>query len=133
MPRHTFDRRAFLQAAALGLAGAGLPAAPAKDQILRNGIRLPSPWPPRRAYSLDPMPVPYLGRPPAVIPIDVGRQLFVDDFLIARTNLFYLTNGELYAFWVSPEETGASHGYVAAGGPGLTGPTDTVGSGAPAR
>jgi hypothetical protein len=46
---------------------------------------------------------------------------------------FYLRNGELYAFWVSPEESGASHGYVAAGGPGLTGLTDTVGANAPAR
>jgi hypothetical protein len=41
---------------------------------------------------------------------------------------FHLKNGELYAFWVSPNESGASHGYVAAGGPGLTGPTDTVGN-----
>jgi hypothetical protein len=40
---------------------------------------------------------------------------------------FYLTNGRLYSFWVSPEPSGASHGYVAAGGPGFTGPTDTVG------
>jgi hypothetical protein len=30
---------------------------------------------------------PYLVNPPAVIPIDAGRQLFVDDFLIAQTNL----------------------------------------------
>jgi hypothetical protein len=42
---------------------------------------------------------------------------------------FSLENGALYAFWVSPDRSGASHGYVAAGGPGLTGPTDTVGSG----
>jgi hypothetical protein len=41
---------------------------------------------------------------------------------------FYLRMGSLYAFWVSPESTGASHGYVAAGGPGFTGPTDTVGN-----
>jgi hypothetical protein len=41
---------------------------------------------------------------------------------------FLLRNGDLYAFWVSPEESGASHGYVAAGGPGHTGPTDTVGA-----
>jgi hypothetical protein len=41
---------------------------------------------------------------------------------------FALTQGQLYAFWVSPEASGASHGYVAAGGPGLTGPTDTVGA-----
>jgi hypothetical protein len=40
---------------------------------------------------------------------------------------FHLKGGRLYAFWVSPEESGASHGYVAAGGPGFTRPTDTVG------
>ncbi|WP_460908802.1 hypothetical protein, partial [Spirosoma areae] len=33
------------------------------------------------------MPVPYLKNPPAVIPIDVGRQLFVDDFLVENTTL----------------------------------------------
>ena len=42
---------------------------------------------------------------------------------------FHLHNGSLYAFWVSPETTGAGHGYVAAGGPGFTGPRDTVGGG----
>ena len=42
---------------------------------------------------------------------------------------FHLTNGSLYAFWVSPDASGASRGYVAAGGPGFTGPIDTVGSG----
>ncbi len=40
---------------------------------------------------------------------------------------FRLAGGRLYAFWVSPDKSGASHGYVAAGGPGFTGPTDTVG------
>jgi len=40
---------------------------------------------------------------------------------------FHLRNGSLYAFWVSPDASGASHGYVGAGGPGFTGPTDTVG------
>ncbi len=55
---------------------------------LYNGIRLADPWPPRRR-SLPDLPVtpPYLVDPPAVIPIDVGRQLFVDDFLIERTSL----------------------------------------------
>ena len=43
---------------------------------------------------------------------------------------FHLTNGKLYAFWVSPDGSGASHGYVAAGGPGFTGPLDTQGSAA---
>jgi len=41
---------------------------------------------------------------------------------------FFLKNGKLYSFWVSPDKSGASHGYVAAGGPGFTGPTDTVGA-----
>jgi hypothetical protein len=41
---------------------------------------------------------------------------------------FHLTNSELFAFWVSPDASGASHGYVAAGGPGFVGPKDTIGS-----
>lgn len=56
---------------------------------LYNGIVLPKVWPPEH-YSEDsaePMPVPYLAHPPKVVPIDVGRQLFVDDFLIERTTL----------------------------------------------
>jgi hypothetical protein len=40
---------------------------------------------------------------------------------------FHLENGSLYSFWVSPDKSGASHGYVGAGGPGFTGLTDTVG------
>jgi len=43
---------------------------------------------------------------------------------------FTLTNGELYSFWVSASTSGASNGYVAAGGPGFTGPTDNLGAGA---
>ena len=46
---------------------------------------------------------------------------------------FHLRKGKLYAFWVSPDKSGASHGYVAAGGPGFTGPTDTVGKAAGSR
>jgi hypothetical protein len=46
---------------------------------------------------------------------------------------FHLNKGRLYAFWVSPEPSGASHGYVAAGGPGFSEPTDTVGAGPSAR
>ena len=40
---------------------------------------------------------------------------------------FYLRNGSLYSFWVSPDESGASYGYVAAGGPGFNGNKDDVG------
>ncbi|MFN0170373.1 MAG: glycosyl hydrolase family 32, partial [Bryobacteraceae bacterium] len=43
---------------------------------------------------------------------------------------FYLKNARLYAFWVSAGRNGASRGYVAAGGPGFTGPVDTVGEAA---
>jgi len=56
-------------------------------EILYNGIRLPASWPPRRGLTREPQPVPYLSHPPKVIPIDVGRQLFVDDFLIDETTL----------------------------------------------
>jgi hypothetical protein len=38
-----------------------------------------------------------------------------------------LKNGALYSFWVSRDASGRSDGYVAGGGPGFTGPTDTVG------
>lgn len=53
-----------------------------------NGITLSTPWPPRRPeLPRNPETPPYLVSPPAVIPIDVGRQLFVDDFLIESTSL----------------------------------------------
>src|SRR5438045_1255548 len=82
------NRRTFLAHGAAGIAGLGLakalPATTPRTQVLYNGIRLASPWPPRaRSLSLEPMAVPYLQGPPAIIPIDVGRQLFVDDFLVA--------------------------------------------------
>lgn len=55
---------------------------------LYNGILLPAEWPPHHGKWRDePMPVPYLKTPPPVIPIDLGRQLFVDDFLIEATDL----------------------------------------------
>jgi hypothetical protein len=58
-------------------------------ELLYNGIRLPRQWPPNDIDVMDhsPMRVPYLDHPPAVIPIDIGRQLFVDDFLIESTSL----------------------------------------------
>jgi len=60
-------------------------------ETLYNGIVLPEHWPPKIEKEAiqrgDVMPVPYLENPPGVIPIDVGRQLFVDDFLIETTNL----------------------------------------------
>lgn len=32
---------------------------------------------------------------------------------------FYVTDGEIYSFWVSPWETSESRGYTTGGGPGL--------------
>ena len=54
------------------------------SETLYNGITLPDIWPPRAPAMKagEPVPVPYLEHPPAVISVDVGRQLFVDDFLI---------------------------------------------------
>ena len=72
-------------AMAVAFAGAGTAYA---GERLYNGIVLPDVWPPKiEALALEPALVPYLKMPPEVIPIDVGRQLFVDDFLIEETNL----------------------------------------------
>ncbi|MDQ8006063.1 MAG: hypothetical protein REI64_14770 [Pedobacter sp.] len=56
---------------------------------LYNGIVISKVWPPKTqsVKSSTPMEVPYLKHIPEVIPINKGRQLFVDDFLIAQTNL----------------------------------------------
>ncbi len=71
------------------LAGLGSNISADTGEVLYNGIQLPEKWPPdqRNPESMEPMPVPYLHNPPAVIPIDVGRQLFVDDFLIEKSTL----------------------------------------------
>jgi hypothetical protein len=55
--------------------------------VLYNGIKLPSEWPPR--YKLPvirkEMIIPYLTNVPKIIPVNIGRQLFVDSFLINKT------------------------------------------------
>ncbi|MCG7851215.1 MAG: hypothetical protein MIO92_01700 [Methanosarcinaceae archaeon] len=56
-------------------------------ETLYNGIELPDQWPPAYEMTRDPMPVPYLDNVPDVIPIDVGRQLFIDGFLIDKTTM----------------------------------------------
>lgn len=58
-------------------------------ETLYNGIVLPKIWPPVTisTQAKEPMPVPYLQHPPKVVSIDVGRQLFVDDFLVEQTDL----------------------------------------------
>jgi hypothetical protein len=71
------------------LGGSIVAPADSGERTLYNGIVLPEVWPPRdgNVMSVEPMKVPYLANPPKVIPIDVGRQLFVDDFLIEQTDL----------------------------------------------
>lgn len=65
------------------------PACSPAGETLYNGIVLPDQWPPKpESFARDePVVPPYLAAPPKVIPIDVGRQLFIDDFLIAETSL----------------------------------------------
>ena len=90
----TMDRRRFVQLSLAGLGAArgrvALAGADgARGELLYNGIQLPAQWPPHPPHAAgrpEQWP-PHLATPPAVIPIDVGRQLFVDDFLIAQTTL----------------------------------------------
>ncbi len=78
----------LLAAGWVALAAAETAELPTAPEVLYNGVRLPDQWPPRlQRLDREPMPLPYLDRPPEVIPIDVGRQLFVDDFLIEETSL----------------------------------------------
>jgi hypothetical protein len=82
-----FDRRTFLQAALGAIAVPSSVRVPAAV-TLYNGVRLTDPWPPRRiGLPASPVPPPYLVDRPAIVPIDLGRQLFVDDFLIEETSL----------------------------------------------
>jgi len=81
-------RRAFLATAAGAALSARISAQPSRE-VLYNGITLAEPWPPRRrSFSPEPERPPYLSSPPDVINIDVGRQLFVDDFLIDESSLY---------------------------------------------
>jgi hypothetical protein len=88
-PGEVVDRRTFLKVAAGTLTALAAPGhAEAGDVTLYNGIRLPVPWPPvRRAFLPTPVVPPYLVDRPAIVPIDIGRQLFVDDFLIEESSL----------------------------------------------
>lgn len=83
----------------VGLLGIMSTLAPAEESLY-NGIVLPGVWPPRRTeLKREPMPVPYLKTPPKVIPIDLGRQLLVDDFLVEKSDLrrtfHHATNHEI--------------------------------------
>jgi hypothetical protein len=79
------NRRAFLSVGASFLALGGAAKA---GETLYNGIELPATWPPRRKeLPKGPVTPPWLKAPPAVIPIDLGRQLLIDDFLVEHTTL----------------------------------------------
>ncbi|MGQ0736176.1 MAG: glycosyl hydrolase family 32 [Acidobacteriota bacterium] len=97
--RLVITRRDFIRAAAGALAplSVSFDVLAQGSETLYNGIRLPTPWPPRRRVP-DPYPVtpPYLSDPPEVIPIDLGRQLFVDDFLIEETTLWRRCHHAVY-------------------------------------
>ena len=58
-----------------------------RKRLLYNGIPLPEIWPPEypRSHYTERrvLPVPYLENPLEVILLGRGRELFVDDFLIA--------------------------------------------------
>jgi hypothetical protein len=79
------DRRRFIKGTlgAAAACAAGRVAVAQPDEVLYNGIRLARPWPPVRARLVRTAvsTPPYLVEPPRVIPIDIGRQLFVDTFL----------------------------------------------------
>jgi hypothetical protein len=92
----------------------GRTAAAGEGETLYNGIQLPQPWPPRLAdYPNDPVTPPYLLSPPKVILIDVGRQLFVDDFLVEQTTLkraFHLAEYHAETPVVKPDQPWESWG-----------------------
>ncbi len=67
------------------LALAGMPVVGA-EPAQANGIVLPDQPPADAAQYVGKAP-PYLSRRPAVVPIEAGRQLLVDDFLIESTDL----------------------------------------------
>ena len=82
------SRRAWLAGAAGAAMGAARTLKSQSRETLHNGIVLPAPWPPRdAALARTEVTPPYLVSPPSVVPIDVGRQLFVDDYLIEETTL----------------------------------------------
>lgn len=66
------------------------PDTPENLNALYNGIILPDQWPPKRSYTSDirsGMSPFYLSKKPDIVNISVGRQLFIDNFLIESTTL----------------------------------------------
>lgn len=88
----------------------------AVGKVQYNGIVLPEIWPPSREPTQQRREPPYLQNRPAVIPIDLGRQLFVDDFLIETSTLHRTAHRPVLAS-ASPvieARTGLDSGFVAA-------------------
>ncbi|HYF04582.1 MAG TPA: hypothetical protein VEA59_00250, partial [Patescibacteria group bacterium] len=57
------------------------------ESTLHNGIQLPPTWPPNTGAYVNTAAVPaYVTNPPSAITIDIGRQLFVDDFLVSNVS-----------------------------------------------
>jgi hypothetical protein len=116
-------------------------------RLLHNGIVLPVAWPPN--YGVSSETDDFEGKALSHFSEGNWRPLRVDSTLAhvawrgssdlsdlageVLRFLFILRDGRLHSFWVSPDESGASNGYVAAGWPGFTGPTDTVGKSAMAQ
>ena len=82
-------RRTFLKTAAAAVTLPARALSQTRDrETLYNGVVLPSPWPPIRVPPTGAVErPPYLATPPATIEVDIGRQLFVDDFLIEESAL----------------------------------------------
>lgn len=89
MSGRSVSRRAFLTGVASAIATSGTGGEPpATGEVLYNGIRLAAPWPPNdRMLAASPRTPPYLIDRPRLVDIDIGRQLFVDDFLIEESTL----------------------------------------------
>ena len=70
-----------------------------KTKVLSNGVEVSGIWPPDYGNETDrkPMRVPYLEKPQKLIPVNVGRQLFVDNFLIESTNLTSVSHTPQYS------------------------------------
>ena len=78
----------FLCGAVVVLLGGPVGNSQTSSRVLSNGIQLPAEWPPQaKDFPDKPQVPPYLANPPSVIPVDVGRQLFVDDFLVQESTL----------------------------------------------
>ncbi len=90
VPPPGVTRRAFLKAAVAGVAlPSSLFAQTSRRETLYNGIVLPSPWPPRRGRRLfaDRKRRRISCRRRRSSTSTIGRQLFVDDFLIEESSL----------------------------------------------